>query len=274
MLPGHNPLHEFTLSLILALCQLSNAQAKQNGPNIPATIPGRSTFNSICAACHGLDGRGSDKAVNIAAGRARGLSDGQLAGVISDGVPGTGMPAFHALSQAQVRALVGYLRTLQGKGTAGTLSGDAKHGREIFFGKGECSSCHAVAGQGGFLGPDLTDYAATTSAEAMRDEIVKSPRAPAHGYRTAVVTTISGERLEGLIRNEDNFSMQLQSTDGNFHLLRKSDVRSCEPRDSLMPANYRERLSDAELNDLVSFLMKTPNPSTAPKSSKNKDDWE
>lgn len=278
MFPIRGRLYPFGIFSLLLLWQLCFSQAKRDsssGHDKPVSA-GRSTFNSVCAACHGLDGHGSDKAVNIAtSSRAQHLSDTQLAGIISNGVPGTGMPAFSTLSPVQVRAVVGYLRSLQGKGEAQVLPGDAKRGREVFFGKGGCSSCHSIAGEGGFLGPDLTEYAATASAEGLRNEIVRSPRVPARGYRLASVTTTGGDRLEGLIRNEDNFSIQLQTKDGSFHLLKKADVQSYKNQDgSLMPANYRERLSDSELDDLVSYLTKTPNPSKAATSQKNKDDFE
>ena len=89
----------------------------------------------------------------------------------------------------------------------------------------------------------------------------------------AQIITLQGDRLEGLIRNEDNFSIQLQTKDGSFHLLRKIDVQSCENRDgSLMPANYGERLSPSELDDLVSYLLKTPGK-VAP-SANREDDFE
>ena len=277
MLPVRNFGYPFGILLVLLLWQLCFSQAKRSSSSEQAqknVLAGRSTFNSTCAPCHGLDGRGSDKAVNIAANaRAQRLSDAELTNIISNGIPETGMPAFHTLTASQVRSIVAYLRSLQGKGEAHTVRGDAKHGREIFFGKGDCSSCHTIAGEGGFLGPDLTEYAATASAAGIRDEIVRSPRVPAHGYREAVITTTKGDRLEGLIRNEDNFSLQLQTKDGNFYLLRKMEIQSCQNVDgSLMPANYRERLSDSELDDLVSYLMKTPNPSRATTSSKKKQD--
>ena len=41
-----------------------------------------------------------------------------------------------------------------------------------------------------------------------------------------------------------------------------------------MPANYRERLSDTELDDLISYLMKTPTPGRTAAPGKNKDDYE
>lgn len=279
MLPIRNFVYPLGILLVLLLWQLSFSQAKRSSSSEQPSrtvLPGRSTFNSTCAPCHGLDGRGSDKAVNIAANaKAQRLSDVELANIISNGIPETGMPAFHTLTATQVRAVVSYLRSLQGRGEAHTVRGDAKHGREIFFGKGDCSSCHSVSGAGGFLGPDLTEYAATASATGIRDEIVRSPRAPGHGYREAVITTVKGERLEGLIRNEDNFSIQLQTKDGNFYLLRKTEIQSNQNLDgSLMPADYRERLTDSELDDLVSYLMKTPDPSKAATSPKKKDDFE
>jgi|SRR5215469_17621282 len=278
MLPGRHSPFRFIIFVILSVCQVSFPQSKQKTSSShepKSSVPGRSTFNSTCAGCHGLDGRGSDKAINIASGEAGALSDAQLASIISNGIPDTGMPGFRTLSQAQVHALVSYLRSLQGKAEAQILPGDAKRGREIFFGKGGCAACHSIAGEGGFLGPELTEYAATNSPEGLRNEIIKSPRVPSRGYRPVVVITTRGERLEGLMRNEDNFSMQLQTADGNFHLLRKNDVQSCEHRDgSLMPGNYRERLSDSELDDLISYLMKTSTPGRTATPAKNKDDYE
>lgn len=221
--------------------------------------PGQLAFNSNCAGCHGLDGRGGDKGPNIAGSvNVRHLSDARVLAIVSEGIPGTGMPAFHSLGQRQTRAIVSYIRVLQGNVEARTPPGDGRRGKEIFFGKGECSSCHSMAGQGGFLGRDLTSYGSTLSGKAIRDEIVKPDRIEPAGYRSAAVTTREGDRLEGTIRNEDNFSVQLQTKSGDLHFFQKSDLRSVEHLGrSLMPADYGEKLSAAELNDLVSYLMNT-----------------
>jgi putative heme-binding domain-containing protein len=263
MPPIRKSLYQVGLCLILSLLHVPFLQAGQNLSSdheekaTPAA--GRSIFNSSCAGCHGLDGRGSDKGANISADtKVQHLSNAQLSGIISNGVLGTGMPAFHGLNEGQVRAVVSYLRSLQGKVGGRALPGNAKRGKELFFGKGDCSSCHMISGKGGFLGPDLTDHGASASANAIRDEIVRSPRTPSLGYRTAALTTPSGDRLEGLVRNEDNFSVQLQTKDGGFHFLKRAELRNFEHLDSsLMPANYRELLDDSELNDLVSYLMAT-----------------
>jgi cytochrome c oxidase cbb3-type subunit 3 len=270
------------IALVVLVSGLTSslAQRGSHSKNVSnSSAAGRNTYNGSCAACHGLDGHGSDKAVNIAAGAdAQHFSDAQLSGIIANGVPGTGMPAFRNLSATQVRAVVQYLRSLQGRSEARTLPGDPKRGKALFFGKGECSTCHTISGEGGFLGPDLSRYAATAEPTAIRDQILKTQRSPAFSYHPAVLTTAEGERLEGLIRNEDNFSLQFQTKDGSFHLFQKSDLRNLERRDtSLMPTDYRDRLSSSELDDLVSFLVSVnPDANKAGPSHKKKeeDDYE
>jgi cytochrome c oxidase cbb3-type subunit III len=229
----------------------------QNAPARSGPAAGEKAFVSTCAACHGLDGQGSDKAPNIAGNdKVRHYSDARLSGIISNGVAGTAMPAFGELGADKVGEIVGYLRMLQGKHEARALPGDAKRGKEVFFGQAECSTCHAIFGAGGFLGPDLSAYGSATSAQAIMEGILSSDRIAPSGFRSAIVTMRDGKRFEGLIRNEDNFSLQLQTKDGTFYFLQKSDLQNIErPSQSLMPTNYRGRLTPDELNDLVNYMV-------------------
>src|SRR5579864_1930865 len=165
-------LYQVALFFVLSVLSISILQARQNPSSDHDAkanpTSGRSTFNSSCAGCHGLDGTGSDKAVNISGStRVRHLSDTQLSSIISNGVPGTGMPAFRSLSARQVRAVVDYLRSLQGKAESRTLPGDPKRGKYFFFAKCDCPTCHTISGHRGFLGPDLTEHAATSSADVI-----------------------------------------------------------------------------------------------------------
>ena len=217
---------------------------------------GKLTYSSACASCHGLDARGTERAPNIAtSANIRTLTDAQIASIISTGIPDTGMPGFHTLSPAQIESIVGYLRSLQGERDGGSVSGDWEHGKKLFFGKGGCSICHTVQGQGGFAGPDLT-YDSSMSGKMIREGIVSSNRVVRRGYRRAVLTMRNGKRLQGLLRNEDNFSVQLQDEDGRYHFFQKSDLKSLEyVKEPLMPTDYGTRLTASEIDDLVSFLM-------------------
>jgi sRNA-binding regulator protein Hfq len=70
------------------------------------------------------------------------------------------------------------------------------------------------------------------------------------------VSLVDGRVWDGAVRNEDNFSLQLQSSDGSFHLLQKSEVAAVKPSSQpLMPEDYDQKLSPAELDDIVGYLM-------------------
>src|SRR4249920_3020105 len=83
--------------------------------NRATRMPGQRVFDSNCAGCHGLDGRGGDKGIDIVDNlAAHNLTDAKLRGIIAKGIAGTSMPAFPELNQQQVRNIIGYLRSLQG----------------------------------------------------------------------------------------------------------------------------------------------------------------
>jgi alcohol dehydrogenase (cytochrome c) len=92
-----------------------------------AADPGARQFAMTCSGCHGLDGSGSTKGSAIAklpAVIAR--SDDELIAIVHNGVPGKGMPAMKALGDDNIRAVVRYLRTLQG--VSGTAVGAKSNG--------------------------------------------------------------------------------------------------------------------------------------------------
>ena len=118
------------------------------------------------------------------------------------------------------------------------------------------------------MGPDLSTYGSEMSAKAILDTILNSSRVVPPGYKSATVTTRDGSRVEGIVRNEDNFSVQMQTADGEFHFLQKSEVQSLEYSGrSPMPANYGERLTRSELDDLTSYLMSVASSSKATQGS-------
>jgi len=236
---------------------------------------GKQVWAGNCAGCHGLDGRGGERGPNIATNpEIADLTDTEITRIVHDGSPNMAMPALgRTLSDAQIAAVVEHLRALQGDQRASALPGDPKAGQSLYFGKAECSSCHMIAGLGGFLGPDLSDVASMRPAEEIREAILHpqpDPRA-----KTAVIFTRDDRKYLGIIRNEDNFSVQLQTADGAFHLFDRAEIERVEyQKQSLMPANYATRLSAAELDDIVSFLMATSRAREAGKKGGEHKTWE
>ena len=87
-------------------------------------------------------------------------------------------------------------------------------------------------------------------------------------------TIRGGEKIVGRIRNEDNFSLQLQALDGAFYFVTKSDLESLEYNSqTMMPSDYSSTLSADELNDVVSYLMKVANVNGS-RTPKKADEWE
>jgi cytochrome c oxidase cbb3-type subunit III len=237
-----------------------------------SSAEGRRTFQTRCAGCHGLDGRGGERAPNIATKPSvQRQPDAWIFRIIHDGVPETGMPSFATLDVARIKALVKYLRLLQGKTETALILGDPRNGKTLFFGRARCSECHLVEGQGGFIAADLSIFGRTHSADETRDAITNPNKAGDSSTGIAVVTTRDGRKYSGMVRNEDNFSLQLQAVDGGFHLFVKSDLENItKQRESLMPSTYGSTLSHAELDDLASFLITVARDRTSDAASKKK----
>src|SRR5262249_4258140 len=140
------------------------------------------------------------------------------------------------------------------------LPGSPEAGKSLFFGKAACSNCHMATGTGGFIGSDLSAYARGKSAKEIQGAVTN----PLFGRgKVVVVTTADGAQFSGIVRNEDNFSLQLQTTDGSFHFFEKSGLRNIERRsEPLMPTDYESRLTPKEMNDIVSYLLQLSRSAT------------
>jgi len=129
------------LALLLGLLQATLAMAA--GPD------GKALFHANCLACHREDGEGGI-GLPLLKGKFSTLSDSYLFKSIRNGRPGRIMPAFDKLSDAQVRAIVNYLRSWSGtssfKDPEVVINGDAEHGQKLFG--GYCVNCHGEAGKG------------------------------------------------------------------------------------------------------------------------------
>jgi putative heme-binding domain-containing protein len=236
----------------------------------PDATRGRQTFAAHCAGCHGLDGGGGQRAPNIAESpKVQALSDQQLIHMVENGIAGTGMPAFRTLASPDVQAVVAYLRSLQGENHASALPGDGERGKAIFFGQAGCSGCHMVAGKGGFIASDLSAYARTHDVDQTQRAII-DPTASGEGRARMATAVVRGQKYVGRIRNEDNFSLQLERLDGTFQFISKSDLERLEYNSrGLEHSGYGASLSPAELNDVVSYLAREAGSSgsrTAPEA--------
>jgi cytochrome c oxidase cbb3-type subunit 3 len=242
-----------------AWAQVEPASKKKASLEVTSRSAGQRTFASTCASCHGLDGKGGERGPDIVtSAEVTRVSDDELLSILRAGRPDKGMPPFAALGPATLASVLSYLRHLQGTGIATSVAGDTEKGKEIFRGQAHCADCHIVNGAGGFLGPDLSHYSEHHALSDIRAAIVSPPKQASKQWASADVRDKNGTVYEGLVRNEDNFSIQLQSSDGAFQLFSKSDLSAINHHEnSLMPSDYGAKLSTAEIEDLVAYLVGT-----------------
>jgi putative heme-binding domain-containing protein len=243
--------------LLLGSVSTTNLRAQQPASTTTADVHGSMLFDSNCGSCHGADGRGGEHGPDIAtAPDVQRLADSDLIAIAKNGVPGTGMPAFGWLGQEKLTAIVQYLRILQGRQIYIKFPGNPKGGEDLFFGGARCSECHMVNGKGGFIGTDLSLYGAGQSAGQIRRVILDPERNLPPQKKATTVVTRTGQKFTGILKVEDNFSVSIQTMDGDFHFFQKSHLAHIDlGSHSLMPGNYGSTLNDEQINDLVSYLL-------------------
>ncbi len=233
-----------------------NRQADTNplGRTQEVIEAGRQLYNSSCTVCHGLEGTVGDRGPALAATR-RYLrsSDEDLFDAIKKGIPGTLMPPA-GVPDNDIWKIVAYIRSLRATASDEFVAGDVKHGEEVFR-KSGCVECHMILGHGGLLGPDLSNIGGERSLADLRQSLTsQKPNIP-RGYQPVSLTARSGEKVEGVVKNEDNFSLQVMDRSYQIHLLMRDDVEQIEyGMASLMSGDFGKTLSAKELQDLLAFL--------------------
>ena len=217
---------------------------------------GRQSYLSVCSGCHGPTAEGGRGPNLITARNARRASNEELFTMIKNGIPGTDMPP-SPLPDEQVWQMAAFVRNLSAPAYLQSIKGDQAAGKAIYYGKGGCTKCHMIRGEGGFLGPDLTNIGVSSNLANLREAIFDPNKRLTEGFRPVIVTLGDGSKIQGVAKNNSNYSIQVLDNSGKLHLLDKNDVKEAFFReDTWMPANYGERLSEQEQNDLLAFLAK------------------
>lgn len=214
---------------------------------------GARAFDSSCANCHGPDGN-LIEGIDLGRGLLRrDYSDAELVGIILNGIPDTPMPASPGMSEAQAQRIVAYLRSRAASADGNMPSGDASRGRDIFFGKGACTDCHAVAGRGARNGPDLSSIGLERRAEELETSLLDPAAEVQPANRSVRVTLADDEVVTGRLLNHDTFTVQLIDTNDSLRSFDKAALREFAFVGTTMPA-YGETLTRQEIADLVSYL--------------------
>ncbi len=278
------------LLLIVSAAEAQRRPATDNGPRNPfagnqaAIEEGRSLFNSTCTGCHGANGAAGEFGPGLAIpGRSYARNtDSQIFDAIQHGIPGTPMPAHQAkLSDDQIWKITAYVKGLRGTAIDAPSPGNVANGEAIFWGKGQCGTCHMVNGRGSIIGPDLSQLASVRKTNSIIEALTQEQHrvygpggaqphllTPLPVWPVVRITAADGKTIRGLLRNEDSFSLQVMGLDQKLYLLDRAKLKSVvrEPK-SLMPTDYDKRLSKTEFDDLLAYLTRLGTPPQPPAAS-------
>ena len=251
-------------ALILAALCLASPALAQGSYSADDVKAGGVMFGQLCVTCHGFNGTGGAGPPLTRPKLLNAPDDAALRAVISEGIPDRGMPRVRRTTPDELRQLVAYVRSL-GATTPVPVKGNPAKGAQIYTSSG-CANCHMVRGEGGVLGPVLTDVGYLRGAAYLRQAIVEPGAVlpigtlpiPARGYREYLpvrVIKTDGSAVRGIRVNEDTFTLQVRDQAGRLHSFRKSETKAIQKEDgiSLMPA-YGDRIKGEDLDDLVAYL--------------------
>jgi cytochrome c oxidase cbb3-type subunit III len=260
-------------SLLMAAAPLHADDRNPLAGDARAAKAGEYEFRINCALCHGLGAHGGGRGPDLTrAVKKHTHSDADMFQVISNGIPGTAMPANGTNGQGvgmtdeEIWQIITYIRSQEVKAPATPLGNPAR-GKDLFYGDANCSLCHMVEGKGGRLGPELTAVGGSRTREAIIDSVRNPSRRLAWGlteatkefpqeYESVTVVTAEGKEIKGVTLNEDSFSVQIMDANEQIHLLDKNKLRSFKKtRQSAMPKYAADVLSDKDLEDIVAYLI-------------------
>jgi putative heme-binding domain-containing protein len=217
-------------------------------------VYGSRIYAARCSMCHGPQGDGIG-GVNLASGRYRNAStDQQLANFIRTGSQTAGMPPF-ALDNADMTAVVAYLRNMNTFDTATVRTGDAARGRAVVEGKGACLQCHRIGRAGSRVAPNLSDIGSVRSPGSIQRSLLNPTSQMMPINRPVRVVTKDGTVVNGRRLNEDTYTLQIIDERERLYSLMKADLREYTIATTSPMPPYQDKLSAEEVADVLAYLL-------------------
>jgi putative heme-binding domain-containing protein len=149
-----------------------------------------------------------------------------------------------------VMALAVGMLALQAQGQP---AGDATRGQTLFEAKG-CQNCHRIKGEGGRMGPDLSEIGSARRPAQLEQSILDPDAEIAPQNRPFRLVTKAGETVNGKLLNQDTFTIQIFDSKEQLRSFNKSDLREYTFVDKSPMPSFKDKLNEQELGDLVAYL--------------------
>jgi putative heme-binding domain-containing protein len=117
-----------------------------------------------------------------------------------------------------------------------------------------CLRCHAIAGAGGQVGPDLVSIGASAQVDYLVESILLPNKAVKENYHSLVVATTKGTVITGIKVRETATELVVRDAEDREVTIPTDQIDERSVGGSLMPEGLADSLTRPELVDLVRFL--------------------
>jgi cytochrome c oxidase cbb3-type subunit 3 len=236
-------------------------------PDSAAVTRGQQLFLTNCSFCHAADATGASGPDLLRSPLVLKDQHGETIGpLVHGGRPGTAMPAFASLSDAQVSDIAAFLRMrIQAAANRmvyeikGLMTGDAKQGEIYFNGPGKCNTCHSATGD--FAGiakrydaPQLLAHIAYPTIPPVAAQGMAGSTKPSVSQVT--VTLASGEKVSGELIHMDEFYVSVRDSAGwDRTISREGGKVKVDVSDPMeFHKEQLKKYTDADLHNVLAYL--------------------
>ncbi|GAB3928638.1 PVC-type heme-binding CxxCH protein [Larkinella terrae] len=133
--------------------------------------------------------------------------------------------------------------------------GNAKRGELIYQTNPSCSACHALNGNGGTIGPNLSAIGRGLSSREIITEVLWPNQNIKEGYNRVQVETKKGEIIQGIKVFETADVIHIKTTGlTKNRVIDKKELASQTESGSLMPTGLMDTYSEEDVRDLIRYL--------------------
>jgi putative heme-binding domain-containing protein len=134
-------------------------------------------------------------------------------------------------------------------------NGNAHRGEAIFRRQElQCAKCHAIAGAGGRVGPDLISVGASAQVDYLVQSLITPNSKLKENFHSLVIATDDGRVVTGIPIRQNDTEIVLRDAEDRELIVPTNTIEEKQDGRSLMPDGSVDQLTRGELVDLVRFL--------------------
>ena len=217
---------------------------------------GGALFQQNCAFCHGRDAAGGESGPDLTRSKlVASDKDGEAIGnVVRNGRMEKGMPRFN-LPEAEIMQLVAFVHSQQDKAMSQSgdrrgveesdlHTGDAAEGKQFFNGAGGCAACHSPE-------KDLAGVATKFTGLRLEEQMLY----PRDVKKSQVsVTNRTGQTITGTIAYQDEFTVALTDSFGQYHSWPKDAVKYTVEDPLKGHQELLSKYTDSDVHNLLAYM--------------------